>query len=451
MRNKWQLPRRSFLRGLGTALALPALEAMLPATKLLGASAAATTSAFPKRMAFIFIPNGAHMPDWIPKAMGREFELPPTLEPLKSVRENLLVLSGLAHDKARPHGDGGGDHARSAATFLTGAQARKTEGADIKVGVSVDQFAAAKLGAMTKFPSLELGCDRSQRTGNCDSGYSCAYSFNLAWKSESTPLPAEVDPRLVFERLFSGNDARENASSRAERLAYRRSVLDFVLEDARQLQSNLGTTDRRKLDEYLTAVRELEQRIERAEQFTTTPPDFSKPAGIPKDDAQHLRLMYDLMALAFQTDTTRIASFMVAHDGSNRSYPFLGVSEGHHTISHHERNTEKQAKIAKINRYHVTQFAYFLEKLKSIREGEGTLLDNSMIVYGSAIADGDSHNHDNLPVLLAGGGGGTIRPGRHVRYAKETPMSNLYVSMLERIGVQTGRFGDSTGPLKELA
>ena len=424
---------------------------MLPAAKLLGATAAATTSAFPKRMAFIFIPNGAHMPDWTPKAVGTEFDLPPTLEPLKSVRQNLLVLSGLAHDKARPHGDGAGDHARSAATFLTGCQARKTDGADIKVGVSVDQVAAAKLGALTRFPSLELGCDTSKRTGNCDSGYSCAYSFNLAWKTESTPLPVEVDPRLVFERLFSTNDAKENAASRAERQAYRKSVLDFVLEDARQLQSNLGATDRRKLDEYLTAVRELEQRIERAEQFASALPNFSKPTGIPKEDEQHLRLMYDLMALAFQTDTTRIASFMVAHDGSNRSYPFLGVPEGHHTISHHERNEEKQAKIAKINRYHVTQFAYFLEKLKSIREGEGTLLDNSMIVYGSAIADGNAHNHDNLPVLLAGGGGGTIRPGRHVRYAKETPMANLYVSMLERMGAPTERFGDSTGSLKELA
>lgn len=450
MKNKWQLPRRRFLKGLGTALALPALEAMLPAAKLLGATQPATPGGFPKRMAFVFIPNGAHMPDWTPKTEGADFELPRTLEPLKSVREHLLVLSGLAHDKARPHGDGAGDHARSAATFLTGAQARKTDGADIKVGVSVDQVAAAKLGTLTRFPSLELGCDTSKRTGNCDSGYSCAYSFNLAWKTESTPLPVEVDPRLVFERLFSSNDAKENAASRAERQAYRKSVLDFVLEDARQLQANLGATDRRKLDEYLTAVRELEQRIERAERFATTLPAYTKPTGIPKDDEQHLRLMYDLMALAFQTDTTRIASFMVAHDGSNRSYPLLGVSEGHHTISHHERNEEKQAKIAKINRYHVTQFAYFLEKLKSIREGEGTLLDHSMIVYGSAIADGNAHNHDNLPVLLAGGGGGTVRPGRHVRYAKETPMANLYVSMLERMGAPTERFGDSTGKLTDI-
>lgn len=436
---------------MGTAIALPLLEAMVPATKLLGATQPVMPGGFPKRMAFVFVPNGAHMADWTPKATGADFELPRTLEPLKSVRENLLVLSGLAQDHARPHGDGAGDHARSAATFLTAAQARKTDGADIKVGISVDQLAASRLGARTRFPSLELGCDRAQRTGNCDSGYSCAYSFNLAWKTESTPLPAEVDPRLVFERLFASGDTKENAAGRNERQAYRKSVLDFALEDARQLQASLGSTDRRKLDEYLTAVRELEQRIERAEQFATTLPDFSKPTGIPKEDEQHLRLMYDLLALAFQTDTTRIASFMVAHDGSNRSYPFLGVTEGHHTVSHHEQKEEKKQQIAKINRYHVTQFAYFLEKLKSIREGEGTLLDNCMIVYGSGIADGNAHNHDNLPVLLAGGGGGTIRPGRHVRYAKETPMANLYVSMLERMGASTERFGDSTGSLKELA
>lgn len=432
-------------------MALPALEAMVPATKVLGANSAAPGSVNPKRMAFIFVPNGAHMPDWTPATEGANFELPPTLQSLQSVRENLTVLTGLTHDKARPHGDGAGDHARGAATFLTAAQARKTDGADIRVGVSVDQVAAAKLGMQTRFASLELGCDREQRTGNCDSGYSCAYSFNIAWKTESTPLPAEVDPRLVFERLFGGGNSKKSAASRGARQAYQKSVLDFVLEDARQLQSKLGYTDRRKLDEYLTAVRELEQRIERAEQFATTLPDYSKPNGIPKVNQDHIRLMYDLMAMAFQTDTTRIASFILAHDGSNKSYPFLGVSEGHHTVSHHEHNEEKKAKIAKINRYHVEQFAYFLEKLKSIREGEGSVLDNSMIVYGSGIADGNAHNHDNLPVLLAGGGGGTIQSGRHIRVSKETPMANLYMSMLERMGAPVERFGDSTGALKELA
>jgi len=423
------------------------LEAMVPATKLLAASQSVAGSGFPKRMAFVFVPNGINMADWTPTATGSDFELPKILEPLSSVREQLMVLSGLTHDKARPHGDGAGDHARSASTFLTSSQARKTDGANIKVGVSIDQIAAEKIGNQTRFASLELGCDRGQRTGNCDSGYSCAYSYNISWKTESTPLPPEVDPRLVFERLFSGGDSNESAARRS----YRKSVLDFVLEDAKQLQSNLGSTDRRKLDEYLTAVREVEQRIERAEKFATTLPDYSQPKGIPKDDEKHLRLMYDLMALAFQTDTTRISTFMVAHDGSNRAYPFLGVSDNHHQLSHHENNDEKKRKIAIINRYHITQFAYFLERLKSIPDGNGTLLDNCMIVYGSGISDGNAHNHDNLPVLLAGSGAGTLRSGRHVRFTKETPMANLFLSILDRVGVSAERFGDSTGRLRDLA
>ena len=450
MSKNWQIPRRRFLRGLGTAMALPMFEAMVPFTKLLAAGPSTATGNLPRRAAFIFVPNGANMSDWTPKAVGDDFELPLILEPLKSVQKDLQVLTGLTQDHARPHGDGAGDHARSAAAFLTSAQARKTDGADIKVGVSVDQVAASKIGTRTRFPSLELGCDQAKQTGNCDSGYSCAYSFNIAWKTESTPLPPEIDPRLMFERLFSGSDPAETSASRLARRAQRKSILDFVLEDARQLQSGLGATDRRKLDEYLTAVRELEQRIERAEQFATTLPDYTKPNGIPKDDEQHLRLMYDLLALAFQTDTTRIATFMIAHDGSDRRYTFLGATEGHHTLSHHENKDEKRQQIAKINRYHVTQFAYFLEKLKSIREGEGSLLDNCMIVYGSAIADGNAHNHDNLPVLLAGGGGGTLRSGRHVRYAKETPMANLYISMLDRLGVPVERFGDSSGKLENI-
>ena len=431
-------------------MALPMFEAMLPATKLLAAGPSAAIGNLPRRAAFIFVPNGANMSDWTPKAVGADFELPLILEPLKSVRKDLQVLTGLAQDHARPHGDGAGDHARSAAAFLTAAQPRKTDGADIRVGISVDQVTASKIGTRTRFPSLELGCDQAKQTGNCDSGYSCAYSFNIAWKTESTPLPPEIDPRLMFERLFSSSHAAESSASRLARRAQRKSILDFVLDDARQLQTGLGATDRRKLDEYFTAVRELEQRIERAEQFATTLPDYTKPNGIPKDDEQHLRLMYDLLTLAFQTDTTRIATFMIAHDGSDRRYTFLGASEGHHTLSHHENKEEKRQQIAKINRYHVTQFAYFLEKLKSIREGEGSLLDNCMIVYGSGIADGNAHNHDNLPVLLAGGGGGTLRTGRHVRYAKETPMANLYISMLERLGAPVERFGDSKGKLENI-
>jgi hypothetical protein len=401
-------------------------------------------------MAFVYVPNGVNMANWTPKGLGADFELPATLEPLKAHQKDLLVLSGLAHDAGRAYADGAGDHARASATFLTGCRARKTPGADIKVGVSVDQVAAQKIGNLTRLPSLELGTDKARLAGNCDSGYSCAYSFNISWKGEATPMPPEVDPRLVFDRLFGNGQSGEMAEARIKRDRYKKSVLDFALEDARKLKADLGYTDRRKLDEYLTAVRDLEQRIERANNFATTLPDYNRPTGIPRAYEDHLKLMFDLLTLAFQTDTTRISTFIMAHDGSNRQYPFIGVRDGHHDLSHHQGDEEKLAKIAKINRFHTTQFAYFLEKLKSINEGDGTLLDNSMIVYGSGLGDGNRHNHDNLPVLVAGKGGGTIQTGRHVRMAKETPMTNLFLSVLDRVGAPVDRIGDSTGLLPQL-
>lgn len=446
MSRPWQIPRRTFLKGLGTAIALPMLEVMSPARTL-----AAPARGFPRRMAFVYVPNGANMADWTPKAVGTEFDLPYILEPLKARQKDIAIFSGLAHDKGRAHRDGAGDHARASATFLTGAHARKTAGADIKVGISVDQVAARKIGDQTRLASLELGCDRARLAGNCDSGYSCAYSFNISWKSESTPMPPEVDPRLVFDRLFGNDRPEEMAEAGARRDRERRSILDFAMEDTRRLKAGLGYTDRRKLDEYLDAIRELEQRIERANQFAATLPDYKRPTGIPKDYQAHLRLQFDLLALAFQTDTTRISTFIMAHDGSNRPYPFIGVSDGHHDLSHHGGNEEKKQKIAKINRFHATQFGYFLDKLGSIKEGEGTLLDNCMIVYGSGLGDGNRHNHDNLPVLVAGRGGGSITTGRHVRLDHETPMTNLYVSMLERMGVTGASVGDSTGALRNLA
>jgi hypothetical protein len=447
MSKNWRLPRRTFLKGLGTTMALPLLESMVPPA--LAASVQGSSSR-PVRMAYIYVPNGANMADWTPATTGTDFELPYILKPLEAHRKELLVISGLAQDKARPNGDGAGDHARASATFLTGAQARKTSGADIKVGVSVDQVAAAKIGKATRFGSLELGCDRGQQAGNCDSGYSCSYSYNISWKTESTPMPPEVDPRLVFERLFANNHPGETAEARAKREKYQKSILDFVLEDSKKLRSNLGRTDQRKLDEYMTAVRELEVRLERASNFTHVHPDFKQPKGIPGDYEEHIKLMYDLMALAFQTDTTRISTFVIAHDGSNRSYAFMGVPDGHHDLSHHSGNEEKKKKIARINEFHIRQFAYFLEKLKAIREGESNLLDNSMIVYGSGIADGNSHAHHDLPVLLAGKGGSTIQTGRHIRYAKDTPMTNLYLLMLDRVGASTARLGDSSGLLANL-
>jgi len=446
MKQNLHIPRRTFLKGMGTAMALPLLEAMAP-SKLLAATA---TPSHPLRMAFVYVPNGMNMADWTPSAEGAQFELPSILQPLQPHQNDLQVLTGLAHRKADPNGDGAGDHARASASFLTGMQARKTAAVDIRAGVSVDQVAAAKIGNYTRLPSLELSCDKGQQAGACDSGYSCAYQFNLAWKTATTPLPPEVNPRAVFERLFSNGIAGESQESRAARQANHKSILDFVLEDARQLKAKLGTTDRRKLDEYMTAVREIEQRIERAEKFSAASTDYAKPGGIPGDYEQHLRVMFDLLALAFQTDTTRISTFIIAHDGSNRSYPFIGVSDGHHDLSHHGGNLDKKKKIAAINQFHVRQFAYFLEKLKSIKEGEGTLLDNSMIVYGSGISDGNAHNHNDLPVLLAGRAGGRLTTGRHVRYTKDTPMTNLYLSMLQRMGVEADRLGDSTGKLQNL-
>jgi hypothetical protein len=448
MKSQLAIPRRTFLRGLGTTLALPLLESIAPVSKLAAASA---DGGLPKRMAFLYVPNGVNMADWTPKGTGTKFELPYILEPLAPFRNDLQILSGLAHQKADPNGDGGGDHARASASFLTGCQARKTAAVDIRAGVSVDQIAAERLGKVTRIPSLELSCDKGQQAGSCDSGYSCAYQFNLAWKTPTTPLPPEVDPRLVFERLFAGGSAAESAESRARRRLNQKSILDFVIEDARRLQGKLGSTDKRKLDEYMTSVREIEQRIERAEKFTTQAPDYTAPAAVPKEYEQHLHVMFDLLALAFQTDTTRVSTFLVAHDGSNRSYPFVGVPDGHHDLSHHGGNKEKKQKIAKINNFHIRQFAYFLQKLKSIKEGDGTLLDNCMIVYGSAISDGNDHLHHDLPVILAGKGGGTLATGRHLEFPKFTPMTNLYLSMLERIGEPIQQMGDSTGKLSQLS
>jgi hypothetical protein len=364
-----------------------------------------------------------------------------------------MVLSGLTLNNARPLGDGPGDHARAMAAFLTGAHPRKTHGADIKVGISIDQVAAQKIGQQTKFPSLEIGCEEGKQAGNCDSGYSCAYSSNLSWRSESTPNAKEINPRLVFERLFSNQANRDVDANRARRERYKKSILDFVNEDARRLRKQLGGPDQRKLDEYLSSLRELEVRIVRASQLpeAKAPNGLVIPGGVPQDYQEHLRLMSDLLVLAFQADLTRIASFVYANDGSNRSYRMINVSEGHHDLSHHGGNKEKQEKIRQINRFHISQFAYLMEKMNAVQEGEGTLLDNSMLVMGAGISDGNRHNHDELPILLAGKGGGTLKPGRHIRYPKDTPLTNLYLGMLDRVGAPMDRFGDSKGKLESLS
>jgi hypothetical protein len=452
MEQKWQIPRRTFLRGLGTTISLPVLEALIKPLNLLASESGpgVPSRSHPARMAFLYVPNGINMVDWTPKAAGTDYEIPAILQPLQELRADFQIISGLAQDKAQPNGDGAGDHARASATFLTGCQARKTAGADIRVGISVDQVAAGQIGRATRLPSLELSCDKGQEAGNCDSGYSCAYQFHISWRSETTPNPVEVDPRQVFDRLFGNGNRPEMENARQARDANRRSILDFSLEDANHLKSNLGKTDQRKLDEYLTSVREVELRIENARRFAASLPDYSKPTGIPKDYEAHMRLLMDILVLAFQTDSTRVASVILAHDGDNRPYPFIGVSEGHHDLSHHENKAEKKQKITKINRFHTAQLAYFLKKLKSVREGETTLLDNSMIVYGGGIGDGNAHNHDNLPVLLAGGGAGTLTPGRHWKLDGKVPMTNLYLAMLERMGIPAAKLGDSTGKLEDL-
>ncbi len=438
------ISRRTALQGMGVAVSLPLLESMTPAISL----AAEAASTPPKRMAFVYVPNGIHMPDWTPRTVGSGFTLPKTLEPLKPFRDDMLVLSGLTLDKARSNGDGGGDHARAMAAFLTGQQPRKTHGADIQAGVSVDQFAAKKIGEATRFPTLEIGCEGGRLAGNCDSGYSCAYSNTISWRTESTPNPKEVNPREVFDRLFGGTNRREAAQSRNLRTEFNQSILDFVREDAKQLQRRLSSTDQRRMDEYLTSIRDVERRIQASD--STGPAGIARPTGIPKSYGEHIRIMADLLVLAFQADLTRIGTFVFANEGSNRNYRHINIPEGHHSLSHHQNNKRKQAKLQKINRFHIEQFAYMLDRLKKIREGDSTLLDNCMIVYGSGNSDGNRHNHDDLPILLVGKGGSTIDTGRHVRYRRNTPLMNLHLQLMDRMGVKAERFGDSTGPLPNL-
>ena len=433
-------------------MALPMLEAMMPARSMAAAANAAKT---PTRMAFLFVPNGAHMPAWTPLANGADFDLSYILEPLQPYKSELLVMTGLAQDKGRSNNDGGGDHARSAGSWLTCSQPLKSEGAQIRVGISADQMAAHAVGQQTRFGSLELGLEPGRQGGKCDTGYSCAYSNNISWRNESTPMTREINPRLVFERLFSNAVPKEVSESQKRRELYKKSILDFVLEDAKSLRSKVGGSDRQKLDEYLSAVREIEQRVEETEKMVASAnpsaaAGYEIPEGIPESYEEHARLMVDMMVLAFQSDTTRICTFMLANEGSNRSYRNIGIGDGHHSLSHHQGDHVKQMKIREINRFHMQQYAYLLGRLSSIPEGDGTLLDHSMIVYGGGLGDGNRHNHDDLPILMAGRGNGTIETGRHITYTAETPMANLLVSMLHRMGAQVDSFGDSTGPLRGL-
>jgi len=428
-------------------MGLPWLEVMSSTAM---AAPAVTAPATPTRMAFIFFANGAIMPDWRPKGSGADFELSKTLQPLAPVKDDCLFLSGLTHDKARANGDGGGDHARNSASFLTASQPRKTGGADIFVGTSVDQVAAARLGSQTHLPSLEIGIEAGRKAGVCDSGYSCAYQSNISWKSPNQPMAKEIRPKLAFERLFGTSVT--DIKKRQERDFYRTSILDLVSDDANRLKGKLGSTDRQKLDEYFTSVREIEQRIGReTPKKNVVPPDFDVPEGVPAEVSSHIQLMYDILLLAFQTDTTRVATYMLADGGSNKTYSNLGVKGAHHQLSHHRDDADKVASLQKIDQYLVTEFSRFVQKMKSIPEGDGTLLDNCMILYGSGISDANRHHHHDLPIVVAGKGSGTIKTGRHLEFEKETPMANLYLSMLDRVGCPVEKFGDSTGRLSNLS
>jgi hypothetical protein len=441
------LSRRTFLRGIGVTMSLPLLDAMVPA-----ATALAQTAAKPQvRLGLCFIPHGAVMTQWTPATTG-PLDLSPTLAPLAAHRDRVVVVSNLAHAMAGPQGpgDNGGDHTRCPAVFLNGVHPKRTDGADIQAGTTIDQIAAQKIGQDTLLPSLELAIeDYSGLVGSCDVGFSCTYMNTISWRTPTSPLPMEINPRVVFDRMFGdGATARE----RLERIETQRSILDAVTGQVRRLQGNLGARDRNRVAEYLDAVREIERRIQFSERQASNPSlDVPPtPTGIPDDHEEHTRLMFDLMAIAFQADITRISTFMMAREVSYRTFPKLGIAEAFHPASHHQNNPARLEQLAKINTYHVSLLAHFLDRLKATPDGDGTLLDHSLVLYGSAMSNSNIHNHGPLPVLVAGGAAGRLQGGRHLLYPENTPMSNLLVSILDKAGVPQERVGDSTGPLAEL-
>jgi hypothetical protein len=437
--------RRTVLRGMGAALALPWMES-LPAF----AEVAKKSSKPPVRMCYWYVPNGVHLPTWFPQNDGALVDLPETLRPLSFAREYLNCFSGLTHNTALTNGDSEGcGHGQGSASFLTGAQAYKTQDA-VRVDISVDQLYARYVGNETRFPSLELGCE-SARSGNAF-GYSGTYKTHISWRTPTSPAPYEMNPKVVFDRLFTQGTNSLTQSTVADRDFYRRSMIDYVLDDANRVRNRVAKTDQRKLDQYLTGVREVERRIQHAAASVALPgTGFQRPSGIPEDFDEHLRLMCDLMVLAFQTDSTRASTFMVTKEATDRNYPWLGFTDGHHELSHHGGVAEKNRKLREIDRYHISILAYMIEKMMTVEEAEGTtLLDNAMVLYGSGISDGDRHDHINLPVIVLGKGGGTLRAGQHLKCRPETPMSNLLLAMLQQARVPVDRFGDSTEPLPGL-
>ena len=447
------LPRRTFLRGLGATLALPMLDSMTPPLSALGPSTP------PIRLGYVYTPNGivgacdkSPRPFmWTPKTVGTNFEFSPTMRALEPFRDQINVLSGLAQVTGRALGDGPGDHARATATFLTGVHPYKTGGADFRLGVSADQIAARELGKYTQLASLELGLEPQPLAGNCDSGYTCAY-MSMSWRGPSSPLPAEINPRAVFERLFGDGDSTD-PKVRASRLEQQKSVLDYVTASLSRLQRRLSIGDKRKIDEYFESVRDVERRIALAEAQNASLelPHLERPGAVPDDYAQYSKLMIDLQVIAWQTDMTRVASFMLGRDGSNRSYREIGISDGHHSISHHQGDDERLDKLIKIDELHVSMFAYLLQRLRDTPDGEGTLLDHSLVAFGSSISESNIHTHDDLPIVVAGTANGQLKGNRHLVYGKETPLNNLFLSMFDLAGLpHVDGFGDSTGRLTHL-
>ena len=435
--------RRNFLRNAGLTVALPALASLLPREAFAGSKVLA-----PKRMAVVYVPNGAIPAAWWPATEGADFALSPTLAPLAKVQKHLQVIGGLEALCANPGPDGAGDHARAGGVFLTGVRIKKTAGSDIHAGISMDQVIANQIGHHTRFASLELSCDAVRKSGECDSGYACAYEYNMAWRSHNQPLSPEHNPRFVFERLFGDGPIKQRVANLKRREAEQHSILDYVLEDAKAVNAKLDGRDKQKLDQYLTSVREIEQRIENTTKMQVRNPEIDAPAGVPVNYAEHVALMFDMLLLAFQTDSTRVATMLMAREGSNRPFADIGIPSGHHDLTHHKNSPEIIAKVQEIDRWYVTRLAAFLEKMDQTQDVDGrSLLQNSMILYGSANADGNRHTHDNLPILLAGSGGGTFKTGRYVR-VKPTPVTNLFLTMAEGMGAKgVTSHGDSTGLL----
>ena len=444
--------RRQFLRGIGACLTLPAFETFAQKAAPTSKRLAVTESGAPLRSIFVYKPNGVNFDRWKLDKAGRDYDLSPTLRPLAEHREHFQVFSGFEHQFGWGKLDGAGDHARANATFLTGVRPHKTAGADIRCGISADQQMANQVGALTRISSLELSCDSVRKSGICDSGYSCAYQFNLSWKSQTQPMTPESNPGLIFERLFGSGRGKERMENLKRRQSQQRSILDFVLEDARQMHRQLGRNDQQKLDEYLTGVREVEKSIEKWEKFGLPPePGVAAPAGRPEKFSEYLHVMFDMLVLAMQSDSTRVATFLQSYDGSNRTFPEIGVTEGHHSISHHRGDKAQMEKLAKIDVFYSQQFAYFLKRLREVKDVDGkSLLHNSMVLWGGGLSDPDRHRHDQLPIILAGNAGGKLNPGRHVRFGDKVPMSNLLVRMLDEMGTPVEVFGDSTARLAEV-